>query len=261
MNRYFIEKRTKEEYALEKWKKKYNFIPTDRSKQSGYITVNGEQYKVYLQGKYKALKDGKPIKLDDLIGNNNNGNSYYRNTDSQGAQIVGDDNHFEKDSILLGKDYFKLKNSKRRDGVLQHEIGHKKLGHTSNPNDEAKQIINTPGRLELLNYANNKIFKRNQNDHTNYQEIEADRYAANKVSSRDLKRGIRELSKLKLKKGGELTEQFRRRISKATHIPKNVLYSSNNSNNSVTNKLISKDLKYRGKALKDQKFISSRIYR
>lgn len=113
------EKKTHEEYAREKFKKKYHFVPNSPGSSEGTIKVNGEQYKVDIDSKVSKSKS---------------------------------------DAIGLDKKFFNLKgshDSERRDAVLQHEIGHQKL-HTVNSNGSK---IDTKNRSQKMfrNTVDNSI--------------------------------------------------------------------------------------------------------
>ena len=99
-----IEKRTRDEYAREKFKKKYKFVPDKPGSNKGTITINGEKRHVDM-GKSSMVNFG--------------GQDTVRQTAADINSKNGD--------ILLDKNYFKLKNQKRRDAVIQHEVGHTKL--------------------------------------------------------------------------------------------------------------------------------------
>lgn len=101
---YMIEKRTRDEYAREKFKKKYKFVPDKPGSNKGTITINGEKRHVDM-GESSMVNFG--------------GQDTVRQTAADINSKNGD--------ILLDKNYFKLKNQKRRDAVIQHEVGHTKL--------------------------------------------------------------------------------------------------------------------------------------
>jgi len=104
----FEEKKTREQYAREKFKKKYKYDPKDST-----IEVDGKRIKV-------DIGNSRLIQLD--------GEYTPRATMST---IVGDD------MLITGNDFFKTKNQKRRDAILQHEIGHLKM-HRQEDFDKSK---------------------------------------------------------------------------------------------------------------------------
>ena len=202
-----FEKKTRNEYAIEKFKKKYQFKPSEPGSRTGTIVVDGETYDVNLDSDLCAT-DG--------------------------------------DTVYLNKNFFRLKNGKRRDAILQHEIGHSKL-HTYNSydglnkggkhidetlktkkaleqhvkstvdnaqiktailgkkavedgirNDEifkkhAASTNNSPKRDAVLDAANK--YHHDGTPHENTQEVEADAYSASRVSASQMKRGLRDTYK------------------------------------------------------------------
>ena len=226
---FFMEKKTRDEYRREQFKTKYNFKPYDKTNPNeGTIRVNGKTYDIDM-GKSKLIEDSYGDKVE-------------RETQSE----------TDTGKIWLDNNFFKLKNNKRRDGVLNHELGHLKM-HSIDPyadhtdknfitmtqygNDrrdafryevkkrklekvtkQDRDSINK--QLDYLdsfedypkiaknNSKNNKISKERdkvvnhirkyenpKHRHLNTTEFEADRYAANKTSSKDFKKALRETSK------------------------------------------------------------------
>ena len=119
-------KKTHEEYAKEKFKKKYNFVPDKPGSSKGTIEVDGKKYNIDINSDTIESKTG-----------DKNGN-------------IGVDNRF-----------FKLKGSnksERRDAALYHEIGHQSL-HNSNPKSETVDSKNRSQkyfRKEIKNSIKNK---------------------------------------------------------------------------------------------------------
>ena len=100
----FIEKKTREEYSRERFKDKHNF-----DKKTGTIEVDGKRVKV-------DMNNSKTMNVNGSV------------TPRQTAANV----YSDKPEIFLGREFFKLKNDKRREAILQHEIGHTKM-HGLNP--------------------------------------------------------------------------------------------------------------------------------
>lgn len=100
----FLEMKTREEYHKKRFEKRYNYQKDKNDPDSGTITVDGETYKV---------KKRNPLTGDDK-------NLYADPTN-------GD--------LIIGKNLYKLKNHKRENAVLQHEIGHLKLMAQSKKNE------------------------------------------------------------------------------------------------------------------------------
>lgn len=224
----FTEKATREEYRMSAFKKKYNYDPKEKT-----IVVNGETYKVDLDTKRKTME------VYNIVSGEKEA------TIRQTAADMGDPDS----TIHISADFFKLKNNKRRDAVLQHEIGHIKL-HNANPSskkfdsDKSAPIVVHSILEEVVqkvcqmhgitdkediksirsevhkiygdmknNYYDKmskdklirkiredafkiaKKYESKSNSHTNAKEFEADRYAANHSSEKDLKKGVREYYK------------------------------------------------------------------
>ena len=218
----FEEKASHVEYTMRQFKKKYHYDPQKKT-----IIVNGETYKCDLDLKSNTIGIKNPMTGKTEY--------YVRQT---GASL-GD----PEKTIILDKEFFELKNNKRRDAMLQHEVGHLKLHSVSGNYDifvdkMTDNVIRQKGdpktygktradiRSEIVKrLEDNGISKNNFNeisdtkiknlrssiikdlekkfignshnktDHLDAHEIEADRYAINKSSKNQLKKGIRELHK------------------------------------------------------------------
>ena len=308
------EKKTKEQYRMDKFKKTHNFKPDKPGSKTGTILVDGKRQRVDLDTKSGIFKhvDGQ----------------YYQ-------RVLGANLHDKDSTIYLTDDFFKTKNPKRSEAMLQHEIGHTKM-HSTNPHsiaiDKKKlnpQIIKTQVNTQWLTmkklykqygFSNSdieamkdetvkslyeqipksdkidymKIFKKvakknpeyvkgrndiynkakkydnGNNPHVNANEIEADRYAANRTSEKDLKRGLRETYKKTLSTKGvqkqikssiqamNMNETGKRNIKgQSTKMPKK--YVSDQRKES--NKLASEDYRMRVKALKDKDLRNSKYYK
>ena len=300
---YITEKKTREEYRIASFKKKYDFKPDKPGAKTGTILVNGKRQRV-------------DFEKSDMI----NIKGFKGDEDSQKNVRQTSANIRDKDStIFIGDTFFKLKGSdknSRRDAVLQHEVAHTRL-HGLNPNskvmdkskmsplvhkkavdslliasgmDPKSKDINKYMRKELNDATNQKEYKKSALDnttkemrskrneilkhaekyddpksqHLTSQEVEADRYAANKVSAKALKRGIREISKHEVNKN-----LSKKRIADMINLQygDNVVSSNDISDESLkavkkfTNKNAQRDLEGRSKALKDKKLINSDIYK
>ena len=166
-------------------------------------------------------------------------------------------------TLILDKNYFKLKNQKRRDAVLQHEVAHSKYHQrASNPKYADKDMISektvnacmrailqdAKNNLSKMGYDNDvikkimednkfylkdikskmmnghygkepdkarvradvmkKLRKHAKGGHSNVTEFEADRYAANKTSPKDLKKGVNNLCKYVKKDNKKLIKSY-----------------------------------------------------
>lgn len=272
---YIIEKKTQEHYSRESFKKKYHFVPDKPGSDKGTITINGEKRHVDI-GKTKYAEFADTFVTRQTM-----------------ADIGG-----ENGDILIDKNFFKLKNDKRRDAVLQHEFGHTKLhpmngesktadprtfspknkgisrrtifnngkkslaefGYSMSDKNNRKMLNDTiddqcknsekykersdkneyrKKREELLKHASKYVSKGSS--HANEQEFEADKYAANKAGTKNLKSGIR-----------EYTRMYKKDYKKAK-IPKEAIKDFNKETYT--------DLKARSKALKDKKLRDADLYK
>ena len=297
-DKYFVEKKTREQYRIDSFKKKYNFKPDKPGAKTGTITVNGEDY---------------PVDF-------NKGNT------SITGYLVGTDGN-----IIISDDFFKLKGSKkneRRDAILNHEIGHIKL-HSLNPdntkldkskmssktyekitdsllrlNDRDPDYLSKKDKKELLgedykplkytlkSLSNSKKQQSERDEswknaekyggkkigsHLNAMEIEADRYAANKTSSSAVKKGLRNLYTVgkrslsdQKKFVNTLNKEIRSNLKDSGETGEYKKYKINKGTFSdEQRKLLKKsvnitrtsDYNARSKALKDKKLIQSKVYK
>lgn len=109
----FEEKASTFQYRLSKFKQKYQYNPQKKT-----ITVDGDTYKCDLSN----VKSGTA----DLTVNGMKCGKMIR---SLHAQTKVDD-----PEIILDENFFKLKNPKRSDAMLQHEIGHTKYHNMASGN-------------------------------------------------------------------------------------------------------------------------------
>ena len=214
-----LEKKTKLDYSIEKFKKKYNYDP-----KTSTILIDGKRVKVDM-GNSLVAKIGDQYLPRQMM-----------------AATRGDE-----PIIILNDGYFKIGNQKMRDALLAHEFGHLKMhrigsddSNIVNPNfinkntvrmviqpiidqfkaaelnnvyikalvdatmddPEVKQYLGKKVdnkefnklRTRALAVAN-KYVKGTTNPHWNLMEVEADRYAANKTSESDLRKGLNKLYK------------------------------------------------------------------
>ena len=272
---YFTEKKTKEEYSMEKFKKKYKFIP-DKTKggndpRRGTIDPgNGHRIKVdFGKNKTRLIPTGCiPTKLP--------------------RTITTDDYEGHK-KVTLSKQYFdRVKNQKRRDAILQHEIAHNELHLPSErmANNSTPEIIrsvikdifrvndydmNVPKVKKEYNSLCDDLIKENENkptiknvelrkqiirklksypeikgsDHAGTHEYEADLYAATKSGVGNVKKGLNDISKHE-------RENIKNFLRKRKH------YSKNDADDYV-NDLKSKEVRetrIRNKNLSNKELIS-----
>lgn len=309
---YLIEKKTREEYAVRRFKEKHKYD----DKEKTITDKDGKKYKIDMD--YKNTTMDTKSDLEDR-------KSRVRRTTS--AEVETED-----PTIFIDKNFFKLKNDKRRESILQHEIAHTKLhnkfGNAKNVEKDLKtsKFINKKldglrdmMRNDLLsqgydpkvvedyikndrsfNYYLNDIdrayakgglnenqvraklrseamkklkkYDKGTNTHQNTDEFEADRYAANKTSEKDLKKAIREdykhtkkeykpknYAKREMKTDIKIRKYDGERIPNYKDMSKEdkVKYARNIQKNREAdkkeqNKIAAKDYNQRQKALKDK---------
>ena len=229
---YFTEKKTKEEYSMDKFKKKYKFIPdkTNGGNDPRRGTIdpgNGHRIKVDF-GKNKTIKFKSYV----------NQKGVYIPV-ARTIQISMMDG---ASKIILTSQYFdRVKNQKRRDALLQHEIAHDELHIPSERmanNSSLKIIKNTVTDVfrsndynvnnpfikrqiiditdDLMKKKNNnptiknaelrdeilkqihRYSKSKTNNHESLQEYEADLYASARSGSKNLKKALHDNEKPEL---------------------------------------------------------------
>jgi hypothetical protein len=290
INDYVVlqEKKTREQYAREKFKKKYNFKPDKPGSDTGTITKDGKTYKV-------DIGKSKKVKIHDLTGEKTIADRRLQ------ADIADKDS-----SIILDDRYFKLKGSnhgKRRDAMLSHEIGHQNLHNVNSDNKTVDKKnrshsvyastlhatlkdSNNPyseedikKSLKAQNFDKDNLgsaeeqkrrdkalqaakkYEKNK-EHHNAVEYEADRYAANHTSEKDVKRGIRNTYKMykqddrKIIKSAKANPQKYFPTSSRKNAEKEIdkIARKTNSNNQS-------DMNQRSKALKDEELRKSDVYK
>lgn len=97
-------------------------------------------------------------------------------------------------------------------------------------------------------------YKSKTNDHVNMQEVEADRYSANRTSEKDIKKGVNEIYK-HAKKDKAIRKSFKG--YDIYDVPDDVVKYVRKTQN----KSGSEDMKVRSKALKDKDLRNSKIYK
>ena len=174
--KYVMEKKTREEYNKERFKKKYK------------VDINTNI-------KTRRDPDGNVSKKQINISVNK-----------------------EEPKITLTSSFFKLKNDGRRDAILKHEIGHEEM-HSKNDSKRDKRFsdnICIHDRLKRHSALDEvKKYEGSNKSHANMLEFEADRYAANRSSLKNLKHGIEEVYKQELK--DKYIKSDLKALKKATH--------------------------------------------
>lgn len=144
---YFIEKKTKEEYARERFKKKHNFIP-DKTKGG-----NDPNHGTFDRG------DGTRRRVD--MGKSKSVSTYTLDGSDmrapRSAMVELNKSKNKESKYYLDKEFFKLKNGKRREAILQHEVGHDKF-HSANSTDSSESETSTNSTIDsMVKNANIKM--------------------------------------------------------------------------------------------------------
>lgn len=128
--------------ALDRFKKRYNYDPSTST-----IEVDGKRYKVDMD----INKDYICVKT--------NGRNIWKIRETEVDPNDGG-------TIILDKDFFKLKNGRRRNATLQHEIGHARLHTTDMPEDDEKETVTDKTKLSrgVLQYKTLKSTKKIYDD-------------------------------------------------------------------------------------------------
>lgn len=111
MDELFEEKATQSEYVMRRFKERYKYDPNTNT-----IEVEGQRYKVSLPNKSGLVYLDNPTGFGPktIV------------TPSATRMDIGN-----KDGVLqIGPEFFALKDDKRRDAILKHEVGHSKLHST-----------------------------------------------------------------------------------------------------------------------------------
>ena len=169
---YYTEMETREEYAKRRFIKKYKYNPNNKT-----IIVDGKQIKLDMDTNSRIMDVAANPKNDDTV-------TTVRQTSAELLSKVP--------TIHLDKNFFKLKNDKRRDAILQHEVGHTKLHNVKSPDKELKT------NKALLSYVNQsmntlkttlKAYGYNDNDIKDY------------INSSEIKQWKKDVAKKYLKNG------------------------------------------------------------
>lgn len=253
--------KTAKKNKLDNYLKRYNY---KGDKKSGIIEVDGKKYKI-----------------DRDI---NNKLMYHTNSDipvqrQTSADLVSDGSY---PVIHIDKIFTDLKNNKRRDAVLNHEIGHAKLHQTNNPNnintirkyygerlsdedldyDIKKEVMKSvygknkthkprtldeQRRVQNIHHLNK--YEKEDNPHAKIVEYEADAYARTHKNGDQLKRAIREMAKNGKKNSKKILNSY----GDLDNNTKKVIISN-------YNKITQEDMNMRTKASKDKR-INTDVYR
>ena len=266
---YIIEKATREEYRMSSFKKKYNYNPKDKS-----IIIDGEKYYVDLdinnpimkikdiKGNVKSnirklsssIEDKDPlITLDNVFFK-------LKNSGRRDSVLKHEVGHLKSnakvDNGCIKPELVKI----NFDAFLNNEVKKEIKNHPDKSENELKEIMKkeyiklgiTPAsynfdeaqkqRQKVIKSARKYINamyiskKDKNNTHTNYKEIEADRYAVDHSSESDFKKGLREYNKY-----NKNTKQIKKEINARNSI--RALNDMNKKEKKLYNKLDKKDKK------------------
>lgn len=181
---------TNKKRKLDKYLSKYNY---KGDKNEGTIEVDGKTYHIDRNTNSKKMIPHGEIKYP-----------VNRSTSGEIASIDG------KKHIHLDKNFEKLKNNKRRDAALQHEIGHVNLHHVIDSNTtDGRSMVKQAFGLHDDNYNENlhypetakekirssNIKKFQLHDINNALEFEADTYSKAHKNGDQIGKTIRESAK------------------------------------------------------------------
>ena len=138
---YITEKKTREQYSKEKWKKDHKFVP-DKTKggndpnRGTFDRGDGVRKKVDM-AKTKTVST-KNLNDDDI--------------DVERMTMHSQPN----DTYYLDKNFHKLKNKKRKEAILQHEVGHDKYHNISKqaPGQDKSTVSNEAFNTTVLSLLN-----------------------------------------------------------------------------------------------------------
>lgn len=197
----------------ERFKEKYQYDPKNRT-----IVVDGETYRIRMSndsdGESKGLSMGPKMDYKSI---------------GTSANLTN-----KRGGIYLDDSFWKLKNDQQRAAILSHEIGHLKY-HSINAKSRhldketvVERNVDKASSLKSAEFLNrglaennkklSKLADKNKNNqrnidrreniekykkyenpripHTNVDEFEADRYAANKYGSKTLKKALKNTVKI-----------------------------------------------------------------
>ena len=155
-NDLFLEMKSKKEYRERSFKKKYNYDPKSKT-----IEVDGDKIPVKFDQTKKDERTGKQERIGTAV-------SYNKKTKEL--------NYLNIDR----NDLYKSKNTKRRDAMIQHEIGHIKYQTSNGKYNPGHKNIEKK-RKELTNYMSQllnreqQLFLKNMDKYQDLSESELDK--------------------------------------------------------------------------------------
>lgn len=153
----FMEKKTRDEYRIEKFKKENNFVPDKKeyiSQRTGKKVIENNP----TQGTI-TTKDGDKIKVD--LNYKSKKMTVKQGTDKNNIETVNLDRQMVSElmtndpKIHIDKRWLKVKNKKEREAIFDHEVGHIKLhgfGYLNDPDNPLfkKDSVSKGTIVELL---------------------------------------------------------------------------------------------------------------
>lgn len=290
LDEFITEKATREQYRMKAFKKKYNYNPKDKSiivdgekyyvdldvnnpimkvkdangnfttvarftsanimDANGTINLDKNFFKLKNSGRYDAI-------LKHEIGHIKS-NAIKNNGKAESASIQTNYDAYVKETFNTAKSFFKQLDIPMTDkeimSIIKQQLKDAGITQstyepTSAERKKQKVIREIRAYIEKKYTANRDAY----NDHTNYKEIEADRYAANHSSDSNLKKGLREYNKY------NKSEKSIKRQLKASGAPstKEVVDASRKKITRGGND----DYELRAKALKDKKIKDNSAYK
>lgn len=281
-----LEMKSRKEYNMRKWKKRFKFTPSKDNPNRGTINVDGETIKVDI-GNGRITKFAVGDEIIDIPRQN---------------MCNFDDGMVYIDPEIL----MKLKNKKRIDAVTYHEIGHSKFqgAHedgkaTALDADISKKLVDSIIKefgkgydktiiLQTVNYYMKKYRHKIQNNpnqddtikelrreiidkmkkyekqgHTNFKEFEADKYALSKSDAKDLAKGIEEVGKKTIKREKKrigLTDKEDKELRKTSNTKsfEQTIRKMQSDNFRASGKVIKDDIDIRKKVMKDKEIQSDK---
>lgn len=285
-NKYMIEMKTKEEYGERSFKKKYKFIPDKPGARTGTIEVNGKRQPVDfghstmvtatgIDGRTTEVPRQTSANLVDTEGKIVLNKNYFKlkgsnKNERRDAVLQHEVGHtrlhginpkskaLDRSKMTPSATKSSLKTMIKNQGIDPNSLDKnswKELKKTINYKKSKKKIIKNSTeedrklRKEGIKQASKYVYKNVPHSSTN--EIEADRYAANRTSKRAVKHGIKEMGKRETKD-----------IINKLYLPKE--YYDDKTIKKVKSNIRSnnqKDLNSRSRSLKDKKLRDNHSYK
>jgi len=268
--------KSSKKHKLDNYLAKYDY---QGDKNSGTINVDGKKIQV----------DRSKLRTMESQQSNGEKTTLPRQTS---AELISDNS-----TIHLDRDFEKLKNNKRRDAVINHEIGHLKNHHLTDPNNtkegrnaaldsmsktssitnfgdteykdeikkELKKLIPDKSRKsstekDNIRKENLEKYKKYENDnlHSDRAEYEADAYASQHKNGDHLKRAMRDVYKHKNSEKG-INNQIKD-LEAALDEKLDLSKEDKVTARKDSNIIAQNDMNQRNKAAKD-KTINKQVYR